>query len=212
MIMMRKINLIIKRLIDILGSSVGLLVISPVILVAIVLIKITMPGPIFFFQERVGKGGKVFRIYKLRTMKVNKEAESNFDTTKDRERTTRVGKVLRRFKIDEAVQLINVLNGDMSLVGPRPTLKIQTDRYNDFERQRLEMSPGMTGLAQVNGNISLSWNERIVYDVKYIKDFSVWLDIKILFKTIMIVICGEEKFVHSPQIQSPAEVREKIEA
>ncbi len=193
--MVRSVNLIIKRTIDILGSSVGLLVISPVLLISMLLIKITMPGPIFFFQERVGKGGKLFKIFKLRTMKVDKEAEKRFDSSKDAERTTKLGKFLRRFKIDESVQLINVLLGHMSMVGPRPTLKVQTDNYNDFQRQRLEMVPGMTGLAQVNGNIALSWEKRIEYDVKYVKEFSVWLDIKILFKTVLIVLFGEDKFV-----------------
>lgn len=193
--MCRKVNLVIKRLIDLVGSSLGLLVISPILLVACVLIKILMPGPIFFFQERVGKDGKVFKIYKLRTMKVDKDAENNFDSSKDAERTPPLGHCLRRFKIDESVQLINVLKGDMSMVGPRPTLKIQTDNYTEYERQRLKMSPGMTGLAQVNGNISLSWQERIEYDIEYINKFSVWLDIKILLKTVLIVFFGEEKFV-----------------
>lgn len=194
--MCRKVNLIIKRLIDLAGSFLGLLVISPVLLVTCVLIKTLMPGPIFFFQERVGKNGEVFKIYKLRTMKVDKDAENSFDTTKDKERTPLLGKILRRLKVDESVQLINVLKGDMSMVGPRPTLKIQTDNYTEYERQRLKMSPGMTGLAQVNGNISLSWQERIEYDIQYINKFSVWLDIKILLKTVLIVIFGEEKFVN----------------
>ena len=127
-------------------------------------------------------------------MKVDKAAESAFDTSKDKDRLTPVGKFLRRFKIDEIVQLINVLKGDMSMVGPRPTFKIQTDQYNDFQRQRLNMAPGMTGLAQVNGNVALSWEKRIEYDVKYINEFSVWMDIKILLKTVLIVLVGEEKF------------------
>ena len=205
--MVRKINLIIKRLIDFVGSFLGLLVISPILLIACILMRILMPGPIFFFQERVGKNGKVFKIYKLRTMKVDKEAETSFDTTKDKERTPLLGKILRRLKIDESVQLINVLKGDMSMVGPRPTLKIQTDNYTEYERQRLKMSPGMTGLAQVNGNISLSWQERIEYDIEYINKFSVWLDVKILLKTVLIVIFGEEKFVNKKS--GSAEERQK---
>jgi len=202
---MRKLNLAIKRFVDILGSFLGLLVISPFLLIAIILIKIFMPGPIFFFQERVGKNGKVFKIFKLRTMKVDKEAEKNFDISKDKDRITPLGKFLRRFKIDEAVQLINVLKGDMSMVGPRPTLKVQTDKYNDFERQRLNMAPGMTGLAQVNGNVSIPWEKRIEFDVEYVTKFSVWLDIKILFKTILIVVCGEEKFAKKNPEQNVVE-------
>lgn len=193
--MIRTVNLVIKRTFDILGSFIGLLIISPFLLISMLLIKITMPGPIFFFQERVGKSGKLFRIFKLRTMKVDNEAEKNFDSSKDSERTTTLGKFLRRFKIDESVQLINVLIGDMSMVGPRPTLRVQTEKYDDFQRKRLEMVPGMTGLAQVNGNIALSWEKRIEYDVKYVKEFSVWLDIKILFKTVLIVLLGEKRFV-----------------
>lgn len=193
--MQRKINLIIKRAFDFLGSFICLLIASPVLLIVCLLIKIFMPGPIFFFQERVGKDGKVFKIYKLRTMKVDKEAEKSFNVAKDNERLTALGRVLRRFKIDEVVQLINVLKGDMSMVGPRPTVKIQTDAYSEYERQRLKMSPGMTGLAQVNGNAKLSWKERIDYDVTYVNTFSVWLDIKILCKTVLIVLFGEEKFI-----------------
>ena len=197
---MRKINLIIKRMFDIFGSVMGLLLSSPLLLIVFVLIKITMPGPIFFFQERVGKNGEVFRIYKLRTMKVDVDAEKSFDISKDEMRITSLGRILRRFKIDELVQLINVLKGEMSLVGPRPTLKMQTDNYSEYEMQRLKMLPGMTGLAQVNGNIAISWDERIAYDIEYINGFSVWLDMKILLKTILIIFCGEEKFSNKKKV------------
>ena len=191
---MTTINLVIKRFFDIIVSLCGIIVLAPALLIVVVLMQVFMPGPIFFFQERVGKNGKVFKIFKLRTMLVDLEAERLFNTSKDSDRTPWLGKILRRFKIDESVQLINVLIGDMSLVGPRPTLKIQTDNYNEFERQRLKMSPGMTGLAQVNGNASLPWEKRIEYDIKYINNFSVFLDIKILLKTVLIVLFGEEKF------------------
>lgn len=107
---------------------------------------------------------------------------------------TPFGNLIRRLKIDELPQLINVFKGDMSLVGPRPTIKEQTDLYNDYQRQRLKMRPGMTGLAQVNGNISLSWDERIKYDVEYVTNFSVLLDLKILFKTVGVVVFGEAKY------------------
>lgn len=195
---MKRLELCVKRTFDIVGSFIVLLVLSPVLVLSALMIVCFMPGPVFFFQERVGKNGKVFKIYKFRTMKVDKEAEANFDVSRDSERRTKVGDFLRRFKIDEVVQLINVLKGDMSMVGPRPTFKRQTDKYNDFEKQRLMMRPGMTGLAQVNGNISLSWEERIIYDVQYIKDFSLLLDLKILFKTVLIVLFGEKKFKRTP--------------
>ncbi|MBR5542571.1 MAG: sugar transferase [Oscillospiraceae bacterium] len=195
---MRKFNMCAKRIFDITGSFIVLLVLSPILLLSALLIVCFMPGPIFFFQERVGKDGKTFKIYKFRTMKVDKEAEENFDVSKDKERRTAVGDFLRRFKIDEVVQLINVLKGDMSMVGPRPTFKRHTDNYNDFEKQRLNMRPGMTGLAQVNGNVSLAWDERIIYDVQYVNNFSLLLDIKILFKTVLIVLFGEKRFKRSP--------------
>lgn len=191
---MRKVNLAIKRTIDFLGSGIGLIIISPILLITIVLMEVFMPGPVFFKQQRVGKDGKLFNILKFRSMKVDREAEKNHDFTKDTERMTPFGSLIRRLKIDELPQLINVFRGDMSLVGPRPTVKEQTDLYNDYQRQRLNMRPGMTGLAQVNGNISLSWDERIEYDVEYVTNFSVLLDLKILVKTILVVICGEDKF------------------
>ncbi|MFS0645403.1 sugar transferase [Siminovitchia sp. 179-K 8D1 HS] len=206
---MRAVNLFIKRLIDIFGSSIGLLIISPVLIIAALLIKLTMPGPIFFKQERVGKNKKLFYILKLRTMKVDKEAEENLDFSKDKDRLTAVGKILRRTKVDELPQLINVLVGDMSLVGPRPTVMKQIEGYTDFQLQRLNMRPGMTGLAQVNGNITLPWEQRIEYDIEYIRNFSIVLDCKIFFKTIAIVLFGEEKFKKVKMTNSQNQVVEK---
>lgn len=191
---MRQLDLALKRLVDLLGSVIGLIIISPILLITIILLEIFMPGPVFFCQQRVGKNGKTFNILKFRSMKVDKEAEYNHDFTKDEERKTPFGNLIRRLKIDELPQLINVFRGDMSLVGPRPTVKEQTDLYNDYQRQRLNMRPGMTGLAQVNGNISLTWDERIDYDIEYIQKFTLLLDIKILLKTVAIVIFGEDKF------------------
>lgn len=191
---MKQINQVIKRAVDLLGSGLGLVIISPILLITIVLLEIFMPGPVFFKQERVGKNGKLFNILKFRSMKVDKKAEESHDFSKDEERKTPFGNLIRRLKIDELPQLINVFRGDMSLVGPRPTVKEQTDLYNAYQRQRLNMRPGMTGLAQVNGNISLSWDERIEYDVEYVNKFSILLDLKILLKTIAVVIYGENKF------------------
>lgn len=191
---MRELNLFIKRLIDLFGSGIGLILISPLLIISAILIKLTMPGPLFFKQERVGKDGYKFSILKFRTMKVDREAEKSLDFSKDKDRITPVGKLLRRTKIDELPQLLNVFRGDMSLVGPRPTIQQQVDNYTKFQLQRLNMRPGMTGLAQVNGNITLPWEQRIEYDVEYIQRFNVILDFKILFKTIAIVIMGEDKF------------------
>ena len=191
---MRRLNLAVKRTADIIFSAAGLIVLMPVLLISAILLEIFMPGPLFFKQQRVGKNGRLFNILKFRSMKVDKALEASHDFTRDAERMTPFGKLLRRTKIDELPQLWNVLVGDMSLVGPRPTVKEQTDKYNDYQRQRLNMRPGMTGLAQVNGNVSLTWDERFVYDIEYVNNFSVLLDIKILCKTVLVVIMGEEKF------------------
>ena len=191
---MRRLNLAIKRTADIVFSAAGLIVLLPILLISAILLEVFMPGPLFFKQQRVGKDGRLFNIIKFRSMKVDKALEASHDFTRDAERMTPFGKLLRRTKIDELPQLWNVLVGDMSLVGPRPTVKEQTDKYNDYQRQRLNMRPGMTGLAQVNGNISLTWDERFVYDIEYVNNFSVLLDIKILCKTVLVVIMGEEKF------------------
>lgn len=191
---MRRLNLAIKRTADIFFSAAGLIVLMPILLISAILLEIFMPGPLFFKQQRVGKNGRLFNILKFRSMKVDKALEASHDFTRDAERMTPFGKLLRRTKIDELPQLWNVLVGDMSLVGPRPTVKEQTDKYNDYQRQRLNMRPGMTGLAQVNGNVSLTWDERFVYDIEYVNNFSVLLDIRILCKTVLVVIMGEEKF------------------
>ena len=191
---MRQVDLAIKRAVDFLGSGIGLIVVSPIFLITVILMELFMPGPVFFKQQRVGKNGTLFNILKFRSMKVDKEAEKSHDFTKDAERMTPFGNLIRRLKSDELPQLINVFKGDMSLVGPRPTIKEQTDLYNDYQRQRLKMRPGMTGLAQVNGNISLSWDGRIKYDVEYVTNFSVLLDLKILFKTVGVVVFGEAKY------------------
>lgn len=191
---LKLLNLFVKRLADILGSSIGLILTSPLLLITVLFIKLTMPGPIFFKQERIGKNESQFEILKFRTMKVDKEAEKNLDFSKDKDRLTSVGKILRRTKIDELPQLINVLKGNMSLVGPRPTILKQVKLYTKHQKKRLEMRPGMTGLAQVNGNITLPWGQRIEYDIEYVENFTVILDCKILFKTIGIILLGEEKF------------------
>lgn len=194
--MTKNISLLIKRCFDFLGSGFGLLITSPILFLSAILIKLTMPGPVFFFQERLGYEGNCFKIYKFRTMRVDAVAENAHNAKGDQQRITKLGFVLRRLKIDELPQLINVLKGDMSFVGPRPSFPEHLSLYNDREKGRLEIRPGMTGLAQVNGNGALCWEDRIEYDLKYIDSFSILLDIKILIKTIRVVIEGEEKFVN----------------
>jgi len=195
MLSFKNVNLFIKRLTDILISGLGLILFFPIFIIVAVLIKLTMPGPIFFMQERVGKDKKTFQILKFRTMKVDKEAEEKMDFYKDKERLTKFGRFLRRTKIDELPQLINVIKGDMSLVGPRPTIMQQVENYTQYEMQRLAMRPGMTGLAQVSGNTAIPWEQRIKYDLEYINNFSIILDFKILIKTIAIILLGEDKFI-----------------
>lgn len=193
--MLRKANLSIKRLFDVFVSLMGIALCSPFWLIIVVLMKITMPGPIFFKQDRVGKDFKVFSVLKFRSMKVDKEAEKNFAVEKDKERITTLGKILRRTKLDETPQLINVWKGDMSLIGPRPNVQKRIDECPEHQKKRLSMRPGMTGLSQVRGNVLLSWPRRIEYDCEYVDRFSILLDIQILVSTVKVVLCGEDKYI-----------------
>ena len=184
-------DLILKRIIDIFVSGMGLVILFPIFVAIGVLIKFNSRGSVFFVQERAGKDGKVFRAYKLRTMVDNAVAIGGKKISQDDPRITRVGKYLR-WGIDELPQLINVFKGDMSLVGPRPTLIEQVSRYSREHRRRLEMKPGITGWALVNGRNILSWLEKIELDIWYINHWSFWLDLKILFKTVWVVIFTQE--------------------
>ena len=193
----RKINLLIKRVIDCLGSGIGLIIISPFLIIIAVLIKLSSKGPIFFKQERLGYHGKTFKIIKFRTMVVNAE---NIGTgirinEKNDSRITKVGRFLRATSLDELPQLINVFVGDMSLVGPRPPVTYHPykgyDNYPEWAKKRFEMRPGMTGLVQITTRSSATWDERIVVDNDYVDKFSVLFDIKILLGTIKTVIEGK---------------------
>lgn len=181
-----KLNLIIKRVIDILGSLMGLILLSPVFIVTAILVYIKLGSPIFFVQERVGKDNKVFKMIKFRSMKNDKNKYGEY--LSDEERLTPFGEKLRSLSIDELPELINVLKGDMSLVGPRPLLVDYLELYSDEQIRRHEMRPGITGLAQVNGRNSISWGERFKLDVSYIDTYNLFLDIKILFMTVYKVI------------------------
>jgi len=183
-----------KRIIDILITSIALLLALPLFLVCYILVKTDSRGPFFFMQERLGYKGKIFRVFKMRTM-TYKQRIADREIFKNDAEVTKTGSILRRFKIDEVPQLINVLKGDMSLVGPRPGLPAQISEFNDDGRSRLLVKPGLTGLAQINGNIYLSWPERWKYDRKYVENLSFLLDVKIILKTFSIIIQGEEKFV-----------------
>ena len=182
---------IIKGIFDIFASGIALVVLLPIFALIGIFIKFDSKGPVFFIQNRAGKDGKTFKTYKLRTMIDNAVAIGGKKLSQDDLRITRVGKYLR-WGIDELPQLINVFKGDMSLVGPRPTLFDQVERYSKEDRRRLEMKPGITGWALINGRNKLSWSEKIKLDIWYIDNFSIWLDLKILFKTIWVVIFTRE--------------------
>jgi len=187
----KKFSIIIKRIFDILASGIALIVLLPIFAIIGILIKLDSKGPVFFIQKRAGKDGKIFRAYKLRTMVDNAVEIGGKKISQGDSRITRLGKHLR-WGIDELPQLINVFKGDMSLVGPRPTLQEQVNRYSKEHRQRLEMKPGITGWALVNGRNTLSWPKKIELDIWYIDHWSIWLDLKILFKTIWVVIFTRE--------------------
>jgi len=177
-------QILIKRLLDIVFSLIGLLLALPILIVSAFFIKST-PGPIFFLQLRLGLHGKIFKILKLRTLTDNSwTLGSGLLVSEGDSRVTTIGKYLRRTHFDELPQLVNVLRGEMSIVGPRPALPFHYDYYEDWEMLRLDMRPGITGLSQVSGANTLSWNERIKLDVYYVKNWSLFLDFKIIFLTI----------------------------
>lgn len=181
-----KLKLIIKRLIDILCSLFGLILLFPILIIVSILVYFKLGSPIFFIQKRIGKDNKEFKMIKFRSMK---NAKNEFgEDLPDEERLTSFGKKLRSLSIDELPELLNVLKGDMSLVGPRPLLVEYLKLYSDEQIRRHEMRPGITGLAQVNGRNAISWSERFKLDVTYVDTYSLLLDIKILFMTVYKVI------------------------
>jgi len=182
----------IKRILDIIVSTIVIVLFLPLMIIVCALIWIDDGWPVLYKQKRIGQNFKQFELIKFRSMKVNNiPVEQMGQVREDNPLVTRIGRIIRRFKIDELPQLINVLLGDMSLVGPRPTIPEQVKRYTDFEKLRLKMKPGITGWAQVNGNTQLSWDERIKLDVWYIEHWSLWLDFIIIIKTIKVILFGE---------------------
>ena len=192
----------IKRLVDIIGSLIGMIVLIPVFIIVALLIKLESKGPIFFHQKRVGLNGKEFKMYKFRSMIVNAEElldklkEKNEMTypmfkIKDDPRVTRIGRFLRRTSIDEIPQLINVLKGEMSLVGPRPNLVSEVARFNRYHKLKLLAKPGLTCYWQVMGRSSIDFEEWMELDIKYLKERSTWVDLKLIFKTIGVLF-GDE--------------------
>jgi lipopolysaccharide/colanic/teichoic acid biosynthesis glycosyltransferase len=181
----------VSRLLDLVLASLLLAVSSPFLAAAALAIRLESPGPVFYRQRRVGRHGRPFEMWKLRTMVPGAESMgAGIYVLEGDPRITRVGRRLRRFSLDELPNLINVLKGDMAMVGPRPTVQEQVDRYTERQRRRLEVKPGITGWAQVNGRTSLPWPERIELDVWYVEHRSVRLDLRILARTARMLASG----------------------
>ena len=180
---------VIKRSLDILTAGLGLLILSPLLIVIFLLILIQMGRPIIFKQMRPGLNGKPFYMYKFRTMTNEKDEQGN--PLSDEQRLTRLGRFLRSTSLDELPELFNVLKGDMSLVGPRPLLMQYLERYTPEQARRHEVKPGITGWAQVNGRNAITWEEKFDLDVWYVDNWSLWLDIRILFLTLVKVLKRE---------------------
>lgn len=199
-----------RRTIDVVTSLLLSVFLAPIFIAIAIAIKLDTKGPIFFIQERVGKGGRRFRMYKYRTMHIDIDKSShqafmkafvNGDINSKTERTvfkpfeasqiTRIGRILRKTSLDELPQLINVLKGDMSLIGPRPNVPWEVEEYRYVHQERLEVFPGITGLAQVRGRSGITFDEIVQYDVEYVENQSVLLDLKILWWTVVSVIYGK---------------------
>lgn len=182
-------KLFFKRLIDFTASLLGFVILLPLFLIVTVFLCFANQGKPFFFQRRPGKNGKVFSIIKFKTMNDKKDAKGQL--LPDEIRLTKVGKFVRKTSLDEIPQLINVIKGDMSLIGPRPLLTDYLHLYNEFQNRRHEVKPGITGWAQVNGRNAISWDKKFEYDVWYVDHMSFGLDCSIIFKTIQKVIKSE---------------------
>lgn len=198
-----------KRFIDFFMTLVGLIIISPIMLILCVLVRIKLGAPIFFKQVRIGKDEKPFQIIKFRTMTDARDAEGNL--LPDTKRFTKFGDFLRNSSLDELPELFNVLKGDMSLVGPRPLYPKYLPYYTEEENLRHSIRGGITGLAQINGRALCRWNDRFAYDVKYVKELSLWNDIKILWRTFFKVASSEDIGVPSVTDEGGLHIVRKIQ-
>ncbi|MCI9648377.1 sugar transferase [Oscillibacter sp.] len=198
----QKLQLAVKRLADIVISLLVLVILSPLWLLTALLIRWTSPGPALFVQERPGKDRVLFKVYKFRSMRLGSEKMvKGVEVMRDDDRVTPIGRFIRRTKIDEIPQCLNVLRGEMSLIGPRPERVASLADYDEEISKRLKMRPGMTGLAQVSGNIYISLEDRYRLDVYYVENFSLWLDIRILLRTVGVVLLGEERYKERPLVE-----------
>ena len=189
---------IFKRIIDIIGAGLGLILLSPIIAIVACAVKVTSKGPIFFSQKRVGKNGELFEMYQFRSMVVNaEELKENLEDQnemsgpmfkiKDDPRVTKVGKFIRKTSIDELPQLWNILKGDMSLVGPRPSSPKEVEQFDNWMFKRLSVRPGLTCYWQVSGRNNIDFEDWMKLDVKYVEERNIWIDIKLIFKTIFVL-------------------------
>lgn len=181
----------VKRAFDVVASLLLIVILSPLLLMVALLIKLNSPGPVLFILKRAGKDCAVFKPYKFRTMRGDRKHDRKELVPLEHPDITTIGWILRRFKMDELPQLINVFTGEMSLVGPRPTLPDQVEAYDDFRRQRMLIKPGITGLAQVYSSAASTWEERILYDIAYVRRCSFLMDMGIYLRTIMTIFFGE---------------------
>lgn len=200
----------IKRILDIISSLLAIILLSPLLGALTVIGAFEMKGNPFFTQERPGKDEKIFKLIKFRTMTNAKDKDGNL--LSDADRLTRYGKFLRNTSLDELPELFNILKGDMSVIGPRPLLVQYLPRYNEYQHRRHEVKPGLSGWAQVNGRNAISWEDKFNYDVEYVDNYSMLMDIKILFMTILNVLKREgissetsatmEEFMGTPEKES----------
>lgn len=193
-----KLSFSIKCILDRVVAAIALLIFSPVILIVAIAIHIRMGSPVVFTQARPGKYSRIFNVYKFRTMTDDRDADGNL--LPDTQRLTSLGKFLRKTSLDELPQLWNVVRGEMSFVGPRPLLPRYLPYYSDREKKRHNVVPGITGLAQINGRNNLPWDERLALDVEYVENWSLFLDLKILVKTVAKVLLRESVAVAPSEI------------
>lgn len=201
----------IKRILDFTLSLIALICLSPILLIVAILVRIKLGSPVIFKQKRPGKDEKIFTLYKFRTM--TDEKDENGDLLPDSQRLTKFGKFLRSTSLDELPELINIIKGDMAIVGPRPLLVKYLPYYTEEEKHRHDVRPGLTGLAQINGRNSTKWSERFKIDVEYVENITLYNDLKIIFNTVLKVIKKEDILVGEEHVMlNFDEERKKINA
>lgn len=179
-------RLFVKRLLDFILSLISIIILSPIYIIIAILVKIKLGSPVLFTQERPGLNEKIFKMYKFRTM--TSKTDENGNLLPDEQRLTSFGKKLRSTSLDELPELLNILKGDMSIVGPRPLLVKYLPLYNEKQKHRHDVRPGLTGLAQVNGRNAISWEDKFKYDIEYAQNINFFIDLRIVLKTILKVI------------------------